>query len=58
MRCAVVGAAVGLDLDDPRLAPAGLVVANQACAEQDPSDVGRLTRELGPLDEAQAGAPL
>jgi hypothetical protein len=58
VRRAVVRAAVGLDLDDPALAPARLVVAYQACAEQDPSDVGRLVRELGPLEEAQAGALL
>jgi hypothetical protein len=58
VRRAIVRPAVRLDLDDPALAAAGLVVANESEPEQDASDVGRWARELGPLEDAQAGVPL
>jgi hypothetical protein len=57
VRRAVVGASVGLDLDDPALAPSGFVVAHQARAEQDASDLRGLARELGPVEDAQAVLP-
>jgi hypothetical protein len=53
----IVGATVGLDLDDPAFASARVVVADEAGAEQGASDLGRAAREEGPVEDGQAGLP-
>jgi hypothetical protein len=57
MRRQVVWTAVGLDLDDPSLAPSGFVLANQAGAEQDASGLGSVAREVGSVQDGQAVRP-
>jgi hypothetical protein len=57
MRRSVIGATVGLDLDDPTFAAPGAVVADETGAEQVTSDLGRAAREEGPIEDAQAGLP-
>jgi hypothetical protein len=51
VRGPIVRTAVRLDLDDPTLAPAGLVVANEARAEQDARGVRGRSREVRPVEE-------
>jgi len=51
VRGQIVRTAVRLDLDDPTLAPAGLVVANQARAEQDARGARGRSREVRPVEE-------
>ncbi len=53
----VIGATVGLDLDDPTLAAPGVVLADETGAEQRDRDLGRAAREEGPIEDAQAGLP-
>jgi hypothetical protein len=57
MRRQVVWTTVGLDLDDPSLAPAGFVLANQAGGEQDASGLGSVAREVGSVQDGQAVRP-
>ena len=53
----VIGATVGLDLDDPALAAPSVVLADETGAEQRASDLGRAAREEGPIEDAQTGLP-
>jgi hypothetical protein len=56
MRGTVLRPPVRLDLDDPRLAPPGLVVTDQARPEQSRRDLlGRPSQRLS-IEDAQAGA--
>jgi hypothetical protein len=56
MRRAVVGAPVGLDLDDPPLAPPPGVLADQACAEQRPGGFWNRVGQRRSVEDAQEGA--
>jgi len=55
--CQVVGTAICLDLDDAAGAPAALVVADQARAEQPARRVADLAGEEPPVEDGQAGLP-
>jgi hypothetical protein len=57
VRRQVVRAAVGLDLDDPALAPTGRVVTDESRAKEDASDLGSVAREVGSVQDAQAARP-
>jgi hypothetical protein len=53
----VIGAAVGLDLDDPTRAARRAVLADETGAEQAACGLGRAARKEGPIEDAQAGLP-
>jgi hypothetical protein len=53
---AVVGATVGLDLDDPPLASTPGVLADQACAEERPGGLRDRAGQRRSVDDAQEGA--
>jgi hypothetical protein len=55
MRGAVVPPPVCLDLDDARFAPPGLVVTDQAGAEQSRRDLLGQPGQRFAIDDAQAG---
>lgn len=55
VRGAVVGTPVGLDLDDAGFAPPGLVIADQARAEQPRGSLFGRAGQLRSIEDAQAG---
>ncbi len=54
MRGSVVAADIGLELDDAPYAPAGRVMADEACADERARRFERRAREQAPVDSAQA----
>jgi hypothetical protein len=57
MRRPILRTGVGLDLDDPALAPSRAVLADETSAEQDAGDLRRDAAEKRPVQDAQAGVP-
>jgi hypothetical protein len=51
----ILGAAVGLDLDDARLAAPGLIVTDEACPEQTRCDDRGWSGQPRAIEDAQAG---
>jgi hypothetical protein len=56
VRRSIVGAAVGLDLDDPPLASTPLVLADEAYTEQRPGGLGGRAGKRRSVEDAQEGA--